>query len=387
MKNKTQKNIPLDWKEAKLVDIGKFSKGSGISKSELSDKGYNAVRYGEIYTRHDICIKKIHSFISDDIIRNAKKIKYGDILFAGSGETIDEIGKSATYLKKDDCYAGGDIIIFSPKKQSSLFLAFLLNSGTTRKNLRKLGQGQSVVHIYKKDLEKLNILLPPLPEQKAIVAILETWDKYLKKLSKKIKIKKNIKKGLMQRLLSGDVRLDGFRREWESVKLGDVCDLYQPKTISSKVISKIGKYKVFGANGTIGFYDKYNHKNSEVLITCRGATCGTINFSSKKSWVTGNAMVATPKNNKIDKMYLYYLLNLTNLNNIITGLAQPQITRKDLSPFKLIIPKLNEQTAIAKILTTADKEIETLEKKKNNIEEQKKFLLNNLVTGRIRVLK
>ncbi len=134
-KNKPQKNIPNGWEDVKLKNIGEFSKGFGISKSELSDKGYNAVRYGELYTRHNIYIKKIYSFISDEILNNAKRIKYGDILFAGSGETIDEIGKSAVYLLKDVCYAGGDIIIFSPKKQNSLFLAFLLNSLIARKQL------------------------------------------------------------------------------------------------------------------------------------------------------------------------------------------------------------------------------------------------------------
>ncbi|MFH1457081.1 MAG: restriction endonuclease subunit S, partial [Patescibacteria group bacterium] len=207
MNNKQQKNILNNWQEVKLKDIGYFTKGSGVSKSELANIGYNAVRYGEIYTRHNIYIKKIYSFISEEAAKNAKEINYGDILFAGSGETIDEIGKSAVYLLRDDCYAGGDIIIFSPQKQNSLFLAFLLNSKIARRQFKKLGQGQSVVHIYKKDLENFNILLPSLPEQKRIVEVLETWDKYLEKLGRKIEVKKNIKKSLMQKLLSGKMRV------------------------------------------------------------------------------------------------------------------------------------------------------------------------------------
>ncbi|PIR66895.1 MAG: restriction endonuclease subunit S, partial [Parcubacteria group bacterium CG10_big_fil_rev_8_21_14_0_10_36_14] len=155
--NQLQKNIPKEWQLTKLADIGVFSKGAGIAKEELSENGHNAIRYGELYTRYNVKINKIYSFISDKIIPLTKKIKYGDILFAGSGETIDEIGKSATYLLKEDCYAGGDVIIFSPKNANSLFLSYFLNFGEGRKKLRELGQGQSIVHIYKSDMEEIKL--------------------------------------------------------------------------------------------------------------------------------------------------------------------------------------------------------------------------------------
>ena len=91
------------------------------------------------------------------------------------------------------------------------------------------------------------------------------------------------------------------------VKLGGVCDIYQPKTISKKQMIKNGKYPVFGANGIIGKYDKFNHKNSELLITCRGATCGSVNISIPKSWINGNAMVVRSKNKKnLSKDFLRY---------------------------------------------------------------------------------
>ncbi|MBU3924402.1 N-6 DNA methylase, partial [Patescibacteria group bacterium] len=108
---------------------------------------------------------------------------------------------------------------------------------------------------------------------------------------------------------TGDYNLSGDRykevinfsnQKWPMVELGEICEIYQPKTITSKDIKSAGPYKVFGANGVIGFYDKYNHEESEVLITCRGATCGTINLSEPKSWVTGNTMVVKPKNNLLD---------------------------------------------------------------------------------------
>ncbi|MFH1288031.1 MAG: N-6 DNA methylase [bacterium] len=135
--------------------------------------------------------------------------------------------------------------------------------------------------------------------------------------------------------------------KWPMVELGKVCDLYQPQTITSKEILETGPYKVFGANGVIGYFDKYNHEDSEVLITCRGATCGTVNLSEPKSWITGNAMVAKPKDkSKINKAFLFYFLKNSDFYSVISGAAQPQITRQSLSPFRIPLPPLSVQQEI-----------------------------------------
>jgi type I restriction enzyme M protein len=162
--------------------------------------------------------------------------------------------------------------------------------------------------------------------------------------------------------------------QWEVVSLGEVCEIYQPQTITSQEITKKGDYKVYGANGVIGFYDKFNHENSEVLVTCRGATCGTINISEPKSWVTGNAMVVSPKNeNILTKKYLENILRDSDLSYTITGTAQPQITRTTLSPFQIPLPPLNIQTQIVaeieKIEKDGQKAKSEIEKLKNQISE------------------
>ncbi|HHT9078806.1 TPA: restriction endonuclease subunit S [Flavobacterium psychrophilum] len=166
--------------------------------------------------------------------------------------------------------------------------------------------------------------------------------------------------------------------KWEIRKLGEVCDLYQPKTITSQEILETGEFKVFGANGVIGFYDKFNHEDSEIAITCRGATCGTVNFTEPKSWITGNAMVAKPKLENLNKLFLYNLLLFTDLNQTITGTAQPQITRTNLEPFQIPLPPLDIQQKIVA-------EIEVLEvkekKAKEAVEELKErvtSIINNL---------
>ena len=108
-----------------------------------------------------------------------------------------------------------------------------------------------------------------------------------------------------------------------------------------------GEYLVYGANGIIGRYDKYNHEESEVLLTCRGATCGSINISEPYSWINGNAMVVHPSNEKeLRKDFIRYYLASVDWSKVITGAAQPQITRQSLSPLQVACPPLPEQKRI-----------------------------------------
>jgi restriction endonuclease S subunit len=154
------------------------------------------------------------------------------------------------------------------------------------------------------------------------------------------------------------------------VKLGEICNMYQPKTISGNEIKEKGKYKVFGANGVIGFYEEYNHENAEVAMTCRGATCGTINMTEPKSWITGNAMVITPKEEKkVLKLYLKNYLSYTDISHIITGSAQPQITKANLSPLQIPLPPSDIQQ---KIVSECEKVDEKYNSSRMSIEEYKK---------------
>ena len=151
-----------------------------------------------------------------------------------------------------------------------------------------------------------------------------------------------------------------MKKDWEIKKLGDVCEIYQPQTISTKQLIENGKYSVYGANGIIGNYDKYNHEESEVLLTCRGATCGSVNISEPFSWINGNAMVIHPKSTDISKQFLTFILCSLDYSHIITGAAQPQITRQTLSPTLIPVPPLEEQKRIVKILDEKFAQLETI---------------------------
>jgi type I restriction enzyme M protein len=130
------------------------------------------------------------------------------------------------------------------------------------------------------------------------------------------------------------------------VALGDVCEIYQPKTITQQDLKEDGAYVVYGANGVIGRYDQFNHEFPEVIVTCRGATCGTVNYSTAKSWITGNAMVFSPKTDVLLKDYLFRILKHSDLSSTISGSAQPQITRQSIAPYQIPLPPLDVQQEI-----------------------------------------
>lgn len=125
---------------------------------------------------------------------------------------------------------------------------------------------------------------------------------------------------------------------WKTTTLGESCKMYQPKTISRKEMDADGEFPVYGANGVIGRHTEYNHEESELVIGCRGSI-GMVHITEPKSWINGNAMVIQPKNGGISQAFLRYLfLGGIDLSPAISGTAQPQITRKSLTPVEFSYP-------------------------------------------------
>ena len=175
-----------------------------------------------------------------------------------------------------------------------------------------------------------------------------------------------------------------MKQGWEIKQLGEVCEIYQPKTIAKKLMIPDGNYPVFGANGIIGRYDKYNHEQSELIIGCRGS-CGSVNISKPMSWINGNAMVIRPKIQELDRRILrYFLIGGMDFKNIITGSSIPQITRKSIYPITIPIPPHNEQKRIVAKLDECFEAINTdranVEKNLQNAKELFQSQLNQIFT-------
>lgn len=391
--------IPKGWSVKKLGDIGVFSKGAGITKNDLVLEGLPCIRYAELYTKYNFIIPDCVSFISEEVSKNAKPVHRGDILFAGSGETKEEIGKCAVYDNQVTAYAGGDNIIFRPEKDNSTFLSYFLNTAG-RRYLNRLGQGDSIVHIHADNLKKVFILLPPLAEQEKIAEILGTWDKAIEKLSSLIEQKKLLKKGLMQKLLTGKVRLPGFTQPWKEVKLGNFCRTFSGGTPSVNNASFYDGNIPFIRSGEIHltstalFISESGLTNSaaklvekgDILFALYGATSGEVDISKINGAI--NQAILCIKPLSLNKYFLKDILEYKKqniLNKYLQG-GQGNLSAEIIKSLKIYIPSdISEQQAIANVLSTADDEIDLLNKKLILFKEQKKGLMQQLLTGNIRV--
>ena len=166
--------IPAHWQTSTLGRLGKFFKGSGGTKEDEVEDGTPCVRYGDLYTQHQYLIRETRSGISKGSLYKYTQMHYGDILFAGSGETIEEIGKSAANLIKGPAYCSGDVIVLRPTiKSDATFLGYAADCLTSTYQKALMGRGVTVMHIYSSELKDLVIPLPPLNEQRAIASFLD----------------------------------------------------------------------------------------------------------------------------------------------------------------------------------------------------------------------
>lgn len=196
-----------EWPQLRLGDLGDFLKGAGVTREESLSGEIACVRYGEIYTKHHNMISEIFSWISIEVAAKATRVHKGDILFAGSGETKEEIGKCVAFLNDRDAYAGGDIVILRPRGIDSTFLGYALNSIEVNLQKASRGQGDAVVHISAQSLSRITLSLPPKDEQTAIAEIFRDFDSDLAALERKIAKAHAAKQGMMQELLTGQIRL------------------------------------------------------------------------------------------------------------------------------------------------------------------------------------
>ncbi len=160
----------------------------------------------------------------------------------------------------------------------------------------------------------------------------------------------------------------------KKVKLTSICRPKQWKTIPTSELQESG-YPVYGANGIIGFYDSYNHEQETVAITCRGATCGTVNLTQPKSYITGNAMCLDDvDDNTVEIKFLFYAMQSYDFTKVISGSAQPQITREGLGKVEVALYPLDLQKQIVNRLCKVD---ELIERRRQQLKE-----LDGLVKSR-----
>lgn len=382
--------VPKGWKRVPIKDVCEsiidcVNKTAPVVDYETPFKMIRTtnVRNGRVNTE-DV------RYVTEDTylqwVRRGKP-QVGDIIFTREAP----VGEAGVLQDAEGIFLGQRTMMYRADTclSDNYFLFYSLSSPFCQKQIEDFSNGGTVAHMRVPDCGEILINLPPFLEQKKIAQILSTWDKVISVTEKLLTNSQQQKKALMQQLLTGQKRLldeNGvrFSGRWEKKLLSDVADVYQPKTISQSMMSDSG-YPVYGANGVIGFYQEFNHETEQIAVTCRGSTCGIVNWTQAKSWITGNAMVINTDNySYVSKKFLFYTLNGSDLKYLISGSGQPQITG-NIKTHIINLPCIEEQQKIATVLSAADAEIYTLEKKLACLRDEKKALMQQLLTGKRRV--
>jgi type I restriction enzyme S subunit len=247
----------------------------------------------------------------------------------------------------------------------------------------------AVPHISAKQIREFPVLLPPLPEQKKIAKILSTWDKAIATTEKLLTNSQQQKKALMQQLLTGNKRLldengERFSGDWEEGSLSDLALIKKGRALNSKDL-KEGNYPVI-AGGKVSPYTHSDFTHEDVItVSASGAYAGYVAYHPYKLWASDCSVVTNKPNSDIGFIYQLMSHLQAKIYSLQSGGAQPHVYPKDLEVIKVDMPQLEEQRSISKVLSSCDKITSTLKYKLISLKQEKKALMQQLLTGKRRV--
>jgi len=371
--------IPEDWEVKKLGELGKIINGLTYSPENIKENGTLVLRSSNV--QNDKIVYDDNVFVEENISFNPTK--KDDVLICVRNGSRGLIGKTALIDEQASNVAfGAFMAIYRSNSNNYIYNYFKSNYffKEVHKNL-----GATINSINNNDLKKFKIPLPPLPEQKKIADCLSTWDVAIEKQNALINALTDRKKALMQQLLTGKKRLPGFSGEWKEVKLGDISIKKSSTLQANSLEENNGEFKVYGASGIVANIDFYNESEEYIGIVKDGSGVGNLMLCDAKSSVLGTLDII--KNNKKSNLFFIYLiLSKIHFEKYKVGGAIPHIYYRDYSREKINIPSLSEQTAIAEILTIADRELQLQKEKLAQLQTQKKGLMQVLLTGKKRLI-
>ncbi|MCT7545259.1 restriction endonuclease subunit S [Aliarcobacter cryaerophilus] len=379
-----------DWQE---INIGNDTTlkarigWQGLTTSEYKDSGEYYLVTGTDFENGLVNWDTCH-FVDKWRFDQDKNIqlKVNDVLITKDG-TIGKAGFIDTIKLPTTLNSGVFVIRTNSNKLDQKYLYYIFTSEIFVEFLNRLTAGSTINHLYQKDFIHFTFKAPNIEEQKAIAKALSDTDELINSLEKLISKKEAIKQGSMQQILTGKKRLSGFTGEWEEKKLADICEIKKGEQLNKQYLNYTDPFPVI--NGGIepsGYTNKYNSEPNTITISEGGNSCGFVNFISTNFWLGGHCY--SINNFNLEITFFYQLLK--NFENKIMGLrlgsGLPNIQKKALLDFRINIPKkIDEQQAIAQILSDMDKEIESLKSKLSKTKAIKDGIMSELLTGKTRL--
>ncbi|WP_405331297.1 restriction endonuclease subunit S [Fibrobacter sp.] len=193
--------IPTGWKWVRLGDVGEIYRGSGIKRSDMVESGLPCVRYGELYTTYGLTFSDAKSFIKKNLFDKSKKFGSKSVIFTLTGENRQDIAKAAAYLGDNFVAASGDLAFWVNHSQEPCYLSFYMASLYFTNIKKKIATGDFIIHMSVEKIKKVPLPLPPLAEQKEIVARVEKYLETITQLETQIATRETLTKQLMQSIL------------------------------------------------------------------------------------------------------------------------------------------------------------------------------------------
>ena len=338
-----------EWEESTIEK--QFELYSGNTPSRINKEFFNGtinwISSGELKEHYIYSTKER---ISQEAANNLKLLSVGTFVIAIYGLEAEGVRGTGSITQEPSTISQA-CMAFTPKGEITNEFLYSWYKKHGHVIGVKYAQGTKQQNLSYDILEKFKISYPNVKEQDKLNLFFSLIDKRISTQNKIIEKLETLIKGIRARLtqqVGGDF-----------VYLSEIAQIYQPQTISLSEFTKEG-YLVYGANGVIGKYREYNHQTEQICITCRGNTCGVVNYTQPKSWITGNAMVINTDDfkEKVFKRYLYHYLSAYNFNRIISGSGQPQIVRSPLEKLKVKLPAILKQKQIATFLDKLQNQIE-----------------------------
>ena len=415
------------WFTKTIGDIGPFFNGLNGKTSKDFGQGEPFLTYLQVFNK-TLSVREQAGLVSVDEDEKQEKVQYGDILFTTSSETPDEVGMAAVFLEKDwSPYLNSFCFGLRPKEGFPLspeFANHFFRGGKFRKDMRPLAQGSTRFNLSKENLKKLSVTLPPPLEQKKIASILTSVDEVIENTQKQIDKLQDLKKATMNELLTKGIG----HTEFKDSELGRIPKSWQVKDIANSNIqvldgdrgSEYPKEYDFKQSGYCLFLSAKNVtrsgfkfdetvfiskdkdqklqkgrlKRNDIVITTRG-TVGNIAFFDESvvfDVIRINSGMAIIRNDDehLQTDFLYLILSselvTLQLESLTFGSAQPQLTIGTLNELKILIPTtVDEQKKISNIISSINQLIEVTTKKLHQTQSLKKSLMQDLLTGKVRV--
>ncbi len=389
---------PLNWQRVRLGDICEFGNGGAYETLIVENGDFKLISLNSIDIDGNLknTMKRVNfydnSLKQDDIVMVLSDVAHGD--FLGLCAVIPSndyvLNQRMGRLRiRNDCI-------------NILFLRLYINAN--QKYFKMQGQGSSQLNLSKKAIEDFEILLPPLNEQIAIANILSDLDHYLYTLDALILKKEGVKKALSFELLSQRKRLKGFNQAWQRVRLGDICEFGNGGAYETLIVEN-GDFKLISLNSIdidgnlkntmkrVNFYDNSLKQDDIVMVlsdVAHGDFLGLCAVIPSNDYVLNQRMGRLRiRNDCINILFLRLYINANQKYFKMQGQGSSQLnlSKKAIEDFEILLPPLNEQIAIANILSDLDNEIISLKNKKRQFENIKKALNHDLMSAKIRVLK